>query len=151
MPSRQAKLDAWLAQRGPGELGLADFEDLLMALGPVTESDLRRLLRASGARLHPFAAGVDQSGFPALLSSLLALAASYETGTAEDRRTARRIVITAKDHARLAARNSHTSPEKRAEKEEMAAWMLTWLENPLIFPLWAGLRAKALGFDGIAS
>jgi hypothetical protein len=151
MPSRQARLEAWLARRGPGEIGLADFEGLLTELAPVTESDLRRLLRGSGTALHPFAAGVDQSGFPPLRHSLLALAACYENGTAEDRRVARRIVVTAKDHARLAARNSHTSPEKRAEKAEMATWMLTWLENPLVFPLWASLRAKALGLDGNAS
>ena len=151
MPSRQAKLEAWLAQRSPGEVGHADVEALLTELSPVTESDLRRLLRASGAQLHPFAAGVDQSDFPALLRSLLALADSYESGTIDERRIARGIVITAKDHAKLAARNQHTTPAKRAEKEEMASWMLTWLENPAVFPLWAGLRAKTLGIDGFAS
>ena len=56
-------------------------------------------------------------------------------------------LITAKDHARLAARSQHVSPEKRAEKEEMSTWMLTWLENPVVFPLWAGLRARAIGVD----
>ena len=147
MPSRQRKLDAWLAERAPGEVGLAEFETLLRLLTPVTESDLRRLLRASGAPLHPLAAGVDQASFAALHDSLLALATCYEDGTADDKRAARRIVITAKDHAKLAARSQHVSPDKRTEKEEMATWMLTWLENPVVFPLWAELRAKALGLD----
>lgn len=147
MPSRQAKLTAWLAERAGGEVGLADFDSLLRLLTPVTESDLRRLLRSSGATLHPLAAGVDQASFPALHRSLLALSACYEDGTPEIRKVARQIVITAKDHAKLAARSQHVSPEKRAEKEEMGTWLLTWLENPVVFPLWAELRAKTLGLD----
>jgi hypothetical protein len=47
-------------------------------------------------------------------------------------------VITAKDHARLAMRK--TNEEKRALKEEMILWMLTWLENPGVFPIWVALR-----------
>ena len=147
MPSRQEKLAAWLGQRPPGEVGLADFGELLRLLTPVTESDLRRLLRTSGAALHPLAAGVDQASFTTLRRSLLALSGCYEAGTPEVRKVARQIVITAKDHAKLAARSQHASPEKRAEKDEMGTWMLTWLENPVVFPLWAGLRAKALGVD----
>ena len=147
MPSRQAKLAAWLAERAPGEVRLADFEELLRFLTPVTESDLRRLLRSSGATLHPLAAGVDQASFAALGHSLLALSTCYEEGTPEVKKVARQIVITAKDHAKLAARSHHVAPEKRTEKEEMGTWMLTWLENPVVFPLWAGLRAKAIGVD----
>lgn len=147
MPSRQRKLDAWLAERAPAEVGLADFNALLQVLTPVTESDLRRLLRSSGATLHPLAAGVDQASFPALHRSLLALSACYEDGTPEVRKIARQIVITAKDHAKLAAHSQHVAPKKRAEKEEMSTWMLTWLENPVVFPLWAELRAKAIGVD----
>jgi hypothetical protein len=51
------------------------------------------------------------------------------------------VVIAAKDHARFAARKE----EKREEKEEMALWILTWLENPPVFPEWARLRRAALG------
>jgi len=29
----------------------------------------------------------------------------------------------------------------------MGTWMLTWLENPVVFPLWAELRAKTLDLD----
>lgn len=33
---------------------------------------------------------------------------------------------------------------KRAEKAEMAQWMLVWLENPEVFPAWAEARKRAL-------
>ena len=52
----------------------------------------------------------------------------------------RNAVIQAKDHARLAARSPKTSPEKKAQKEEMIQWMLVWLENPGVFPAWVKLR-----------
>jgi len=48
----------------------------------------------------------------------------------------RHVVITSKEHARLATRN----PAKRAEKEEMILWLLTWLENPPLFAAWVRLR-----------
>jgi hypothetical protein len=50
----------------------------------------------------------------------------------------RRLVIAAKDHARLAARN----PEKRADKHEMNLWLTTWLENPPVFEEWVLLRHR---------
>jgi hypothetical protein len=75
---------------------------------------------------------------------LLALAEWYEHGDNETRRLTRQIVITAKVHAKLAAGSQRLAAEKRALKVEMAAWMLTWLENPLIFPLWISMRAKNL-------
>jgi len=52
-------------------------------------------------------------------------------------------VIEAKDHARWAAR----SAEKRAVKEEMAMWMLTWLENPPLFRDWVALRRRSMEHD----
>ena len=142
-PSRQQRLSEWLAGREPGAaITLADFEELLRLFGPISESALRRLLRQSEAPLEPLAAGVDQDTFGALKDSLLALAAVYESGTPETRRVARRVVITAKDHAKLAAGNGLVDPDKRRLKGEMAAWMLTWLENPAVFPLWVALRVK---------
>ena len=145
MPSKQAKLETWLRQRAPTQVELMDFDELLRLLAPITESSLRHRLRATGANLHPLVAGVDQDTLTALRDSLLALAGWYEQGTAETRRLTRQIVITAKDHAKLAARNQRAAPEKRALKTEMIVWMLTWLENPSIFPLWAQLREKILG------
>ena len=145
MPSKQAKLETWLRQRAPTQVELMDFDELLRLLAPITESTLRHRLRSTGVKLHPLVAGVDQDTLAALRDSLLALAGWYEKDTAETRRLTRQIVITAKDHAKFAARNQRVAPEKRALKTEMLVWMLTWLENPLIFPLWAQLREKILG------
>jgi hypothetical protein len=70
----------------------------------------------------------------------LNLLQEYERGGTALRTSVRRLVIEAKDHARWAARK----PERRTEKEEMALWMLTWLENPPLFPQWVRLRRQTL-------
>lgn len=144
MPSKQAKLEAWLQERAPAEVSLPDFDELRRLLAPITDSDLRHRLRETGTTLHPLVAGVNQHSLTTLRDTLLALAAWYESGDNETRRLTRQIVITAKDHAKLAAANQRVAVEKRARKSEMAAWMLIWLENPLIFPLWVSMRVKTL-------
>jgi hypothetical protein len=105
----------------------------------VSESYLRRLVRECGIPLDPLVEGVRQSSFGELERTLLALAAV-------DRAAARRLVIEAKDHARLASRRLAGSA--RADREEMILWMLTWLENPDAFPVWLRLRKKAAGMAG---
>ncbi len=80
--------------------------------------------------------GVRQATFDDLAASLLKLLEEYVPGDAPRRMAVRRLVITAKDHARLAARN----PAKRAEKEEMILWLATWLENPPLFAEWVRIR-----------
>jgi hypothetical protein len=40
------------------------------------------------------------------------------------------------------ARRPTTSPEKRAQKDEMVQWMLVWLENPEVFPAWVEIRKR---------
>jgi len=97
------------------------------------------LLRESGVPLAPLVEGVRQETFDALESSLLNLLAEYERGDAAAKTSVRRSVIEAKDHARWAARIL----DKRAEKQEMALWILTWLENPPLFPQWVRLRREA--------
>jgi hypothetical protein len=89
-------------------------------------------------QLSPLVEGVRQESFDALESSLLKLLDEYESGDVAMRTTIRRLVIESKDHARWAARK----PEKRGEKQEMALWMLTWLENPPLFPQWVKLRRQ---------
>jgi hypothetical protein len=74
--------------------------------------------------------GVRQSNLGALELSLLALLAEYESGDAEHKQDVRKLVITAKDHARW------------ARKEEHVLWLKTWLENPPLFPGWARLRKE---------
>ena len=140
-PSKKRELAEWIERTRPARIGEAEWEKLLALLAPVSESYLRRLLRDSGVALAPMVEGVRQESFDSLESSLIDLLKEYEVGTAERRAQIRKLVILAKDHARLAAR----SDEKRSEKEEMALWMLTWLENPPLFPQWVRLRRRAAG------
>jgi hypothetical protein len=82
--------------------------------------------------------GVRQGTFDELDSSLCSLLDEYERGDPPRRAAVRRLVITAKDHARLASRIA----SKRAEKEEMILWLTTWLENPPVFAEWVRLRRE---------
>ena len=144
-PTKKRELSAWIERAAPRQIGEPEWQALLSLLAPVSESYLRRLLRDwardSGVPLAPLVEGVRQESFDTLESSLLRLLAEYEQGDSAARSRVRRVVIAAKDHARFAARKE----ERRAEKEEMAMWMLTWLENPPVFPEWVRLRRAAMG------
>lgn len=126
--TKRAKLDQWIAHHQPSFIGQAEFEQLAEELGPVSESYLRKLLRESGIPLAPMVEGVRQSNLGALELSLLALLAEYESGHAAHRQAVRKLVITAKEHARWAGKPEHL------------LWLTTWLENPPLFPAWARLR-----------
>jgi hypothetical protein len=119
-------------------IGAAEWTALSAELNGISASYLRRLLRESGVPLDPLIEGVRQETFEALESSLLKLLAEYESGNAARRQSVRKLVIEAKEHARWAARK----PERREDKVEMALWMLTWLENPPLFPQWVRLRRR---------
>jgi hypothetical protein len=138
---KRADLARWLERQRPARIGEREWAMLRVELDPISGSYLRRLLRESGVPLSPLVEGVRQESFDALESSLLNLLAEYESGDVAMRTTIRRLVIESKDHARWAARK----PEKRGEKQEMALWMLTWLENPPLFPQWVKLRRQAQG------
>jgi hypothetical protein len=138
MPRRgkAAELASWLEDHRPARIGEAEFARLFTALAPVSESYLRKLIRECGVPLDPMVEGVRQTTFNDLESSLLKLLEEYELGDPARRMAVRRLVITAKDHARLAAR----IPDKRSEKEEMILWLTTWIENPPVFAEWVRIR-----------
>ncbi len=142
--NKPTELRAYLEQVRPARIAEKEWAELLARLKPITESYLRRLLRASGVPLAPLVAGVRQDTFENLEQSLLELTREYSGATAAgDRgraRACRRLVIEAKDHARWALRRN------KPEKQEMILWMLTWLENPGVFPDWLALR-KNLGTE----
>jgi hypothetical protein len=102
------------------------------------------LLADTGIPVEPPFGGVRQKTFDELERSLLELEEAYtrasEAGDRARAQQCRNAVIQAKDHARLAARRTQASPEKKHQKEEMIQWMLVWLENPGIFPAWVKLR-----------
>jgi hypothetical protein len=134
-------VDAYLAAKRPAIVTEAEQAELRARLAPISDSYLRRLLRSAGWPLAPLVAGVHQESLEALEASLLELGEVYaratQSGDAARARLVRRLVIEAKQHARWALRRGH------AEKEETILWMLTWLENPGVFPVWVGLRKKA--------
>ncbi len=117
-----------------------EWAELKVALAPVADAYLRRLLRESGARLAPLIEGVRQSDFDELERTLVALSQLYSAGGRETRRVCRRAVMEAKQHARWAERRA--AGDQRQIKAEMIQWMLVWLENPAVFPAWAPLRRK---------
>ena len=128
-PSKRTELARW-HDAHPGVIGTQEWIAIRVALAPISDGYLRRLLRASGAALQPLVEGVRQEDLASLERTLLAL-------LGEERKAARTLVIEAKDHAKWALK-------KHPEKEEMVLWMLTWLENPGIFPPWLAIRKEAL-------
>jgi hypothetical protein len=144
-PGKKGELIRWMEQTKPRLIGEEHWDALLRLLAPVSEGYLRRLLRdfsgESGVPLAPLVEGVRQESLDTLELSLRKLLTDYQRGDAARRSRVRKVVIEAKDHARLAARK----PELREAKEEMILWMLTWLENPPLFPNWVRLRRSALG------
>ena len=87
-----------------------------------------------------------QDNFDNLAASLIALQRDYEALSATDRagrQKFRDIVIAGKTKARWASKRAKTEA-KRAQKDEMAAWMLTWLENPPVFEAWVAQRLRAM-------
>lgn len=136
---KRVKLAAAVERHAWTRIGEAEWTTLLRELAPVSENYLRKLLRESAIDLDPLIAGVRQASFEELEVSLEHLLIEYEGGNASRRAKVRRLVITAKDHARWAARR----PEHRELKDEMLLWMTTWLENPGLFPDWLRLRKAA--------
>jgi len=138
----------YLAQKQPPAITEAVWGELLMRLAPVSESYVRDLLRATGLPFDQPYAGIRQHTFEELEQSLREMLRSYSEAKSaanpERARYCRRQVIAAKDRARFLARHARIHPEKQAQKEEMAQWMLVWLENPEVFPAWVDARKQAL-------
>jgi len=158
MPARaggesvKRRLSEYLAAERPPAITEALWNHLLQRFAPVSESYLRELLRATGLPFEQPCAGIRQHTFEELEQSLREMLHVYaEAMAAGDRRRARycrRQVIAAKDRARYQARAPRAAPENKARKEEMAQWMLVWLENPEVFPAWVDARRRVAGQPG---
>ena len=144
-PVKQSLRDH-LAAQPVARITEAVWTGLLQRLAPVSESYLRELLRATGLPFDQPFAGIRQHTFEELDHSLREMQQVYvdaiAAGDRQRARYCRRQVIGAKDRARHVAHSAKTSPEKKAEKEEMVQWMLVWLENPGIFAAWADARKR---------
>lgn len=146
--SVRARLREYLASENPPAVTEAVWKELLRQLAPVSESYLRELLRATGLPFEQPFAGIRQHTLDELGESLAEMLAVYReasaAGNRERARYCRRQVIAAKDRAKFLAQNPGTNAEKQALKQEMAQWLLVWLENPEVFPAWVDARKKAL-------
>ena len=152
MPAREKgesvkrRLNEYLSAQRPSAITEALWNDLLQRFAPVSESYLRELLRATGLAFDQPYAGIRQHTFEELEQSLREMlhvyAEAMAAGNRQRARYCRRQVIGAKDRARFQARSPRTAPEKRSQKEEMAQWMLVWLENPEVFPAWVEARLR---------
>ncbi|PWU00209.1 MAG: hypothetical protein C5B51_25635 [Terriglobia bacterium] len=146
--SVKQRLRELLAAEKPSAITEAVWQSLLQRLAPVSESYLRDLLRQTGLPFDQPYAGVRQHTFEELEQSLRDLQAVYSNAAAagdrERARYCRRQVIAAKDRARFLAKNARTAPGNKAQKEEMAQWMLVWLENPEVFPAWVETRKRVM-------
>src|SRR5205823_6429167 len=142
--SKKKRFNQYLEERKPAAVGESEWRELIELLAPVSESYLRELLHGTGLPISQPFDGVRQGSFEELQKSLEELERVYAEavagGDSERARDCRRVVIGAKDRARFVAKNANVSAEKRAQKEEMAGWMLVWLENPGVFPAWVRLR-----------
>jgi len=144
--SRKSQVAACLRESPPGKIGEAEFEALRARFPGLSERSLREVLRSSGIPLSPLVEGIRQTSLEELERTLLAMLDEYrrasEGGNRERLRQCRRAVIAAKDHARFARLKADA--QRRLLKEEMILWMLTWLENPALFPDWLRLRRSVL-------
>ena len=144
--SVKQQLRDYLAANPPTAITEAVWQDLVRRLAPVSESYLRDLLRETGLPFDQPYAGIRQHTLEELEQSLRAMLDVYRdalaNGARDRARYCRRQVIAAKDRAKFLAAAPRTSPERRAQKEEMAQWMLVWLENPEVFPAWVDARKK---------
>jgi hypothetical protein len=146
--SIKQQLRDYLAANQPAAITEAVWRHLLQNLAPVSESYLRDLLRATGLPFDQPYAGIRQHTFEELEQSLVDVLQVYRealsAGQRDRARYCRRQVIAAKDRAKFLAVTPRTTPEKRTQKEEMAQWMLVWLENPEVFPAWVDARKKTI-------
>jgi hypothetical protein len=146
--SKKALLAEYIKDENLSQVTEREWHEIVARLAPVSESYLRRLLADTAIPVEQPFAGVRQKTFEELEASLLAMEEVYttakETGDRAPAQQCRNAVIQAKDHARFAARSPKTSPEKKAQKEEMIQWMLVWLDDPGVFPAWVKLRKQKM-------
>ena len=144
--SRKQALREFLAAGPITAIGEAEWRGRAARARAISESYLRDLLRETGLPFAQPYAGIRQHSFADLERDLREMLAVYaeamHTGDRQRARYCRRQVIAAKDRARFLAARPKTSPEKKAQKEEMAQWMLVWLENPEVFPAWVEIRKR---------
>lgn len=134
MASKKQRLLDLLSNPIPVCVDPRQFDELAARLAPISTSYLRHLLRDSGVLLDALVEGVRQDSLDHLARSLSALSHAYERNP----QPSRALVLEAKAHAKLALRRDPDPAARQAKID----WMLRWLENPPIFPLWVALQKR---------
>jgi hypothetical protein len=139
--SKRQRVLNYASARGWAKIGEAEWNELRRALQDVSDATIQQCGLAVDA---PWS-GVRQHGFEELEESLRAFSRIY--AEREDlRRLCRDQVIAAKDRARWISRRTDSDEALRARKAEMVEWMLVWLGDPAVFPVWAdALHAARAG------
>ena len=112
-----------------------------------SESSLREWLRESRIPVDQPYRGVETRTMNGLEESLRAMTEVYEREKTL-RKMCRSVVIAVKDRTRFASKNLKVEATKRALKAEMVEWMLVWLDDPGMFPVWAEARKRVAGAQG---
>lgn len=134
-PTNKQRILNHAAERGWTEIGEAEWSELIAALPGTSPS----AIRACGIPIRAPWSGVQAHSIEDLDVSLRAFTGVYQARP-DLRLYCREEVIAAKDRARFAARNPKVDANKRELKSEMVEWMLVWLDDPAVFPIWAQLR-----------
>jgi hypothetical protein len=132
---KRERLREWLDAANVGRIDPSTRDRIAAHLAPVSASYLRKLLRESGVSLDPLVEGVRQDSLDHAERTLCALSEAY----LHTPREARALVIEAKDHARLALRRD-ADAKARSLREELIEWMIVWVNDPALFPIWVRLR-----------
>ena len=128
--TKKRRVLEFAATRGWARIGESEWNELRAALPDIAASTIQQ----SGLAIEAPWCGVRQHTFEELEESLSEFSAVYEVRP-DLRRLCREQVIADKDRAKWLSVRS-TDGETRSRKAAMAEWMLVWLGDPAIFPVW---------------
>ncbi|HVW11450.1 MAG TPA: hypothetical protein VHC90_22850 [Bryobacteraceae bacterium] len=134
MPSRITKRQRVLdyaSGHGWTRIGEAEWNELRQEMPDVSAATIQQC----GLGVDAPWSGVRQHSFEDLEESLRTFSLVYAERT-DLRRLCRDQVIEAKDRARWISRHPESDETLRARKAEMREWMLVWLGDPAVFPVW---------------
>jgi hypothetical protein len=137
--TRKQRVLDFAAARGWTVIGESEWQELRAALSDISEATIR----GAGLTIAIPWRGVSVHSIEELEESLREFTRVYEARP-DLRRYCRDQIIAAKDRARWASLSPRVEENKRALKAEMVQWMLVWLDDPAVFPIWAQLRRNAL-------
>ena len=138
--TKKSRVQEFVRARGWSLIGEAEWGELRSALPDIAESTMR----AAGLAVEAPWKGVAQHSLEDLEAALRELTAIYLMRP-DLHRYCRRVVIEARERAKFLSRSGRITNDKRRLKAEMAEWMLVWLGDPAMFPVWVELRRAKIG------